>query len=74
MLAPGTVSLVDAPQLELAVCRGRDDVRAVQELHVGHSLAVALQENSIYRAFSKKNVEKGRTLKTFRGCLVDRRS
>ena len=53
-LAPGTVSLVDAPQLELAVCRGRDDVRAVQELHVGHSLAVALQENNIYRAFSKK--------------------
>ena len=61
MLAPGAVSLVDAPQLELAVCRGRDDVSAVQELHVGHSFAVALQENA-YIELSLKRSGKGKNL------------
>ena len=55
------MSLVDAPQLELAVCRGRDDVRAVQELHVGHSLAVALQENAFIE-LSLKRSGKGKNL------------
>ena len=55
------MSLVDAPQLELAVCRGRDDVSAVQELHVGHSLAVALQENAFIELSLKKS-GKGKNL------------
>ena len=42
MDAPGTVSLVDVPQLELAVRRRGHNVRAVQELHIGNSFAVAL--------------------------------
>ena len=68
MLAPGTVSLVDAPQLELAVCRGRDDVRAVQELHVGHSLAVALQENAFIE-LSLKRSGKGKNLEDIQRLL-----
>ena len=68
MHAPGTMSLVDAPQLELAVCRGRDDVRAVQELHVGHSLAVALQENAFIE-LSLKRSGKGKNLEDIQRLL-----
>ena len=38
------MGLVDIPQLELAVGRGGHDVCAVQELHVGHGLPVALED------------------------------
>ena len=62
------MSLVDAPQLELAVCRGRDDVSAVQELHVGHSLAVALQENA-FRKLSLKRSGKGKNLEDIQRLL-----
>ena len=44
---PGAVGLVDVPELELAVRRGGHNVRAVQELHIGNSFAVALENSSL---------------------------
>ena len=37
------VLLVDVPQLELAVCGGRDDVGRVEELDVGNGFPVSLE-------------------------------
>ena len=35
--------MVDVPQLELAVCGGRDDVGRVEELDVGNGFPVSLE-------------------------------